>query len=482
MNTCTPTGNTQNSPLPEWNQTQKTAGIALLVGGSLVLLAGTVATIAFANGAFAQAINLRMLNGTLLGRHVFCGCFLTGAVLIGVGGTVLYTARSKKPEKSDPLPTPQPPSPDILNPELYKSPFPFDFWYLGEECDQAYGKVYHEVFNPGDGSPINVAPLKSKLEELRVKTIAKYTENIESLRQSDIKDKLKHIATLEYTLSMFCQRYQAKLDLINKFALDSKDLITPLSNGENFESLHLKALIEIEEALGIRDNLRKLLSHILNGMKCKDLNWRKLNGAANESHLVNPEALAQGLRTLRKFFCDRDLQFHYNSGEKGGGFHGEVFHLLKPFVDFSMDTDISFRTYGPMRIEKGYLIHDYLFDSTTLPRWVQACFEQRGGHILIHVYTYDTSQPHFVELDNLHPQPKIASLEGMQRILTGSYNCPAVELFIHDPQNFVMPAVSPKPETWILPTWERENCFIVVVLVALALKRFYAEQIPPKEV
>ena len=196
-----------------------------------------------------------------------------------------------------------------------------------------------------------------------------------------------------------------------------------------------------------------------------DPHWQRLRPEVINYPPASRESLAMDLRICRQFMIERSAYYAGYFAEDGGGASNEVFSFLKNILDSEFKFENKFNE-GEIAIDNGCLTYsDNQFGSKT---WIPACIAGDHIHAVSYVYTHGNGDPHFVLLDNLsRPKQKI-SLEQMCELAKQQ------ELLIGP--DTTKPPLTPLPMTWVIPQWERNNCFFAAALIELAVSQFFRMQ------
>lgn len=177
------------------------------------------------------------------------------------------------------------------------------------------------------------------------------------------------------------------------------------------------------------------------------------------------EELKLEIREIRKYFINRSTWFAKNSGHDSGGL---VEHFTNEFLEplFNMASKFG---------DNYVVVNDQLINSNYTNRgknkesgWVAGFTFQEGGHAIAFVRTKNG----FIKFDNLQKEGTLYSVQEIHNLLTGREM--DVLKLVRFPLNEKLDRI-PDTGSWVMPTWERNNCFIAASLMYLAICQHYAD-------
>lgn len=167
---------------------------------------------------------------------------------------------------------------------------------------------------------------------------------------------------------------------------------------------------------------------------------------------ITPENVMLDIRHYRKELMRLHPPFTPGEFEPGS-----VEHLRNLFFKDLFGTQLEFR--DEYSISGNLLMNG--------DQWVAGCTIQNGGHAVAYIYTKEG----FSELDNAKEGYKVFSAKEMHdRIMQDPWCVITLLRFPIDQKRDRIPDVS----NWVIPTWERNNCFFSATLVFFALYDHYS--------
>ena len=224
--------------------------------------------------------------------------------------------------------------------------------------------------------------------------------------------------------------------------------------------------------------MRELINKILNGIMRDDPNWQKLNPEVKDTPPTDPYKLMVDVRQCRKWIVNHDrFKIYPQFNEVSFGDSASAYNILSYIVNS--------RTCGNLTHKHG--AEEFTgVDRLTFTQpgediltWVPMGIDRRHFHSVPLVYTYVEGTPHFVRIDNMSYDKRKVSVD---EVLDMSQKNETLDWFSLKVtianENAPKPALSPRPETWMIPKWENNNCFFLSALIGLAVSKFYEAQNP----
>ncbi len=185
------------------------------------------------------------------------------------------------------------------------------------------------------------------------------------------------------------------------------------------------------------------------------------------------EQLKRDLRKIRKYLMNRDPLFFNNSGKAKAGNSSYVFQPLLDVL-FPGKFKNNYRCFDrdKYKVKNGRIyipkrLSPREFDDK--PHWAAGFVIGHNEHAT--TYIYDGS--HYVWLDHDRKPNKVTAQELYEKILSIHLGSSFDYMLIPDSAE---PTSFPKASEWVVPGWERNNCFIASSLTLLAAVNFYEKR------
>lgn len=248
---------------------------------------------------------------------------------------------------------------------------------------------------------------------------------------------------------------------------------------------HLKQTLEnIEAAAGIKDNFRAHLTTMMNQIMEKDGAWKAIGGNAAAVNQATPVSVAKDLEDCLNAFVARNPQLETKLARGGTGVTDELFtwflklmypnHSNRNVTDYISVTNRATIFTGPRDKD------DYHFPSKKIEgkRWLLASYvHNSGGHFTVEVADYRGQQKnyYFNRFDNLGGKPTTLATGTTTGNIRNNRDPTAgtivVNTHFRESDKFNMQL--PYSETWVMPKWQNNNCYLSAAIIQLCTYHYY---------